>query len=441
MQTTFEKYISDNMLFRKQDKILATVSGGADSVVMLHLIFKAGYYCGIAHCNFKLRGKDSDNDEIFTQQLAEKLKIPFFVKEFDTKKFARKNKYSIEEAARILRYKWFEKIRAENNFTYIATAHHSDDNTETFFINLTAGTGIRGIRGIKNKTGKIVRPLLFAHKQDIEKYCINNNIDYKTDKTNFENKFIRNKFRNKILPMFKEINPAFDKIMKKNIKIFGEIEKIYNKSVDNSYNKCVITKNNQTLININKLKSEVAQETFLFEFLKKYGFNSGQNNDIFNSLDKETGKQFFSKKYRLLKDRKYLIIIENKISQFTEKQINKNDKKIINPLPLQIETFAENNFAISKNQNIACIDADKITFPLTVRNWKKGDYFYPLGMKGRKLLSDFFTDNKLNIYEKENIYILCSENKIVWIIGKRLDDRFKISKNTKNILKLTILKN
>ncbi len=437
MQTRFEKYISENNLFETKDKILATVSGGADSVVMLHLLLNAGYYCGIAHCNFMLRGKDADDDEIFTQNLANKLKIPFFVARFETKKIAKINKYSIEEAARILRYNWFEEIRKNEKFNYIATAHHANDNTETFFINLTAGTGIRGLSGIKNKIGKIVRPILFAQKNDIEKYCTEKKIKFRTDKSNFENKFIRNKFRNKILPIFKEINPSFHRTMNQNIKILNDIEKIYVNAIKEAKKKCITKKNNQIIIDINNLKSQTAPETFLFEFLKKYNFSSRQSSDIFNSIDKESGKQFFNKKYKLIKDRKHLIITENRVVKFNEKKIKKNKKEITNPIQLKIEIYIRNNnFVIDKNPNIAYIDADKINFPFTVRNWKKGDFFYPLGMRGRKLLSDFFIDNKFNRFQKESIFLLCCGDKIVWIIGKRLDNRFKINKNTKKILKI-----
>ncbi len=435
-----EKYIEENSLFTKKDKILIALSGGADSMVLTDILIKSGYKCAVAHCNFKLRKDDSDKDENFVKNFAETNDIQAFTTSFNTKEFAENNKYSIEEAARILRYEWFEKIRINNDFDFIATAHHSDDNIETFFINLTAGTGIRGLSGIKNKNNKIVRPLLFAKRQDIDEYCLSNKMDYCIDKTNFETKYIRNKFRHNVLPAFQEINPAFSDIMIKNISIISDIEKIYFDTVEKAKRICQKHDNNLIYINIEKLNNLVSPKTFLYEFLRPYNFNSSQNNDIFKSISNESGKQFFSKTHKLIKDRNELIIKKKNTFKSCVISINKGVKQVASPLPLKFEIISEKaKFKLQKERTVACLDADKISFPLTIRNWKTGDYFYPLGMKGKKKrLSDFFADNKFNLFEKENIYLLLSGDDIIWIIGKRLDDRYKITKETTEILKITM---
>ncbi len=434
-----QKYIVDNKLFTKENTILVALSGGADSMVLLDILLKNGYKCSAAHCNFKLRGDDADKDEEFVKKNAEINLVQTFTTSFNTRKYAENNKYSIEEAARILRYTWFEKIRTENNFDFIATAHHSDDNIETFFINLTAGTGIRGLSGIKNKNNKIVRPLLFAKRKDIEEYSLANEIDYCIDKTNFETKYIRNRFRHKVLPVFNEINPAFSEIMIKNISIISDIEKIYFNAIKRAKKNCIKQDNKLTYIHLTELLKLISPKTHLYEFLRPFGFNSSQNDDIFKSVFTESGKQFFSKTHKLIKDRNELIIKPNTSTNSCIISIDKGTKEITHPLPLNFEIVQyHDNFEFEKENTTAYFDIDRLSFPLTVRNWKTGDYFYPFGMKGKKkTLSDYFIDNKYNLFEKGNTYLLLSGNDIIWIIGKRSDERYKITKETKEILKIT----
>lgn len=439
MENRFQEFIHTFKYIDEKDKILVAFSGGADSVALAVLLKKTGYKIALAHCNFQLRGQDSDNDEYFCEQFAQNEGLKLFKIKFDTTDYATKNKISIETAARELRYNWFEKIRMANNYKFIATAHHLNDNIETVLLKLCAGTGIKGLAGIKVKNKKIIRPLLFAKRSEIEEYCKNNNLLYRTDKTNFENKYSRNKIRNLIIPHFKEINPGFEKTFAKNIEIFNDIKIIYNNAVTKVKDKCVEKKAGYTYINIKKLKKQKPVKTFLYEIIKEYGFNSSDARDIKKSLKSEAGKTFLSSEYILVRDRKHLII----------KSLHKNEKQ------LQIEITELNNivtisgfqlsklkmsenFEIPKSRNIAVLDFDKVKFPIIIREFKEGDYFYPLGLNGKKNLSDFFNDLKINKFEKESISIFESDNKILWIANYRIDNRFKISPSTQTILKIEI---
>ncbi len=439
MKAKFIKFIKENNLFEKSDKILVAISGGADSVVLADLLFENGFDFGLAHCNFKLRGDESDKDEIFCNDLAKKYNTKIFTTSFQTAEFAAQNKQSIELAARNLRYKWFEKIKTENNYKYIATAHHLNDNIETFFLKIIAGTGIRGFAGIKMKNKNIVRPLLFAKKSEIENYCSENKIDFRTDNSNFDNKYTRNKLRINILPLFLEINPNFENAFAKNFEIISDIQKIYNKSVKKYYKKCVEIEGKYTKINIKKLQNSKTPKAYLYEFIRKFGYNYSDVSDIFNSLNNQSGKIFYSKNFSLLKDRDYIFIKENEESKNMFIEIlyfkNSNNLKGFN---FEIIENPETNI-LPENNKTAFFDAEKIEFPIIIRNTVNGDFFYPLGMKNKKNLSDFFTDLKLNIFEKQDSLVMESNEKIFWIVDKRIDDRFKITQKTNRILKITHL--
>jgi len=438
----FIKYIEDNRLFSQETEILTAVSGGADSIALLDLLIRGNFRCSIAHCNFNLRGEESDADEIFVMETAAKYNIKFWGTSFDTAEFARSGKYSIEEAARILRYEWFEKIRNENRCHFIATAHHADDNAETFLINLIKGTGIRGISGIKNVNNKIVRPLLFAHRDDIENYCSQNNLHYRTDKTNFETKYVRNKIRHKIVPLFEEINPNFKQTMRANLLRFSELEKIYFDAVAIAEKKCVSQDKLFTKININELKKTQAPHSYLFEFLRTFNFNSSICDDIFDNLETNSGKLFTSSTHEAIKDRTEIIVRKTVPKQITKLLIQSIDNKVDTSCNLHFEIFDKPmNFQISSDTEIALLDADKIRFPIVIRNYEEGDYFYPLGMNRKKLLSDFFIDLKMNLFEKEEILIVATEMDIIWVTNKRIDNRFKITPETKLILKISPIEN
>jgi tRNA(Ile)-lysidine synthase len=431
MLEEFKKFVIKNSLLKKGSKILIAVSGGRDSVVLCELFYKAKFPFAIAHCNFQLRGKESNDDEIFVKKMASKYSVEFFSKSFETEKSSKENKMSIQEAARFLRYEWFEKIRSKNNFDFIATAHHKDDELETFFINLIRGTGIAGLHGILAKRGRIIRPLLFAGRKEIDEFVRINKLQFREDSSNTSDKYLRNKIRHKIMPLFEEANPSFRSTLSEEIRRLSEVEKVYNYFID--ANEKQILKGNS--ISVSALKKKPFASVLLYEILRKYQFNSTVSEEIFSSLNSESGKQFFSPTHRLVKDRKSFIITEFIPSKAKKKIfVSQNEKTLISPFKMEFCMVDNtNSFKISNDNKIACFDFDKLKFPLEIRKWKAGDFFYPLGMNKKKKLSNFFIDLKFSIPEKENVWLLCSGGQIIWVAGHRIDNRFKITEQTKKI--------
>lgn len=422
-------------MFDKSKRILVAVSGGMDSVLLLHLLNEVGFNIGVAHCNFMLRDDDSEKDEKFVNQLAKSFNVPFYTKKFDTLNYATKNKISIQMAARDLRYEWFEEIRKKYNYEVIAVAHHQDDEVETFFINLIRGTGIAGLHGIKAKTGKIVRPLLFTGRKEIEEYVKKNKIKFREDKSNKSTKYLRNKIRLQLIPMLKELNPEIESTVKSDIQRIKQIENIFQKLVKEKQEEIQSTEGNITKFNISKLLQLQNQELFLYEFLKPYGFSGDIIQQILKSLKAESGRQFLSDSYRLVKDRKFLIISPHQADAVLESFIvTKGYKELLAPVHLKFsEINVAKKIAIDRDKNIANLDLDKLQFPLHIRKWERGDYFIPFGMKGKKKLSDYFTDIKLSLIEKENTWLLCNGDDIIWVIGHRIDERYKVAARTKKV--------
>lgn len=444
MLAKFSKYINNNNLYTKDDKILLAISGGTDSVALLHLFHLAGFDIGLAHCNFTLRGSESDSDEQFVKELATKYDIKAHFISFNTKQFAKESKLSIEMAARELRYNWFNELCNEFNYSKIATGHHANDSIETLLINLTRGTGINGITGIKPQNGNIIRPLLFATRVQIETYIKEEKLEFRTDSSNNSNEFIRNFFRNDIIPKLKEINPSFESTMIQNIENFNNTASIYNKEIENfKFQICrerkQVSKNkNQKLyIIIQKLLKLEHKSTVLYEILSDYGFTFDSTRKILKCTNGESGKVFYSQTHKLLIDREE-IIVEKKSDQEVSLLVSSIDNFNILPIDLKVDQMKIEDFKLIKDNLVACIDSEKINYPLTLRKWKEGDFFYPLGMKNRKKLSDFFIDQKIDRFTKESTWILESDYQIVWIVGLRLDDRFKVTKNTKQVIKLTL---
>ncbi len=443
----FKNFIDKENLFNPEDEILLAVSGGPDSVFLCELFHLAGYKFGIAHCNFQLRGKDSDLDELFVKQMAKRYNSPFYCKHFDTKKYASENNISIEMAARFLRYKWFYKLLDDENYKYIATGHHLDDQIETLFINFLRGTGIKGLHGILPKQHHILHPLLFTYRKDIEKFLLENNLSYRIDRTNKSLNIIRNKFRHSILPLLKEINPNYKNIITKNIERLREAELIYKTQINNKKNKVIQERDNKTFISIEQLKNLHPIRTYLFEFLAPYDFNFSVVENIIDSLNNISGKQFFSHSHRLIKDRNNLIITKRAETQHPNKMevnvrdyfINENDSLIKEPVKLEIRKITNENYKIPKDKNTSSLDIDKLKFPLILRKWQKGDFFYPFGMYKKKKLSDYFIDQKFSLIDKENTWLLCSKNIIVWIVGQRPDNRFRITKYTKIVYQVKLI--
>ena len=429
-------YNKQECLFNTKDTILLTVSGGVDSIVMCHLFHAAGLKFAMAHCNFQLRGEESNTDEQFVKQLALSYQVPFHTIQFDTKAYVKKNKLSTQVAARDLRYEWFEKIRKENNYSYIATAHHQGDVIETFFINLLRGTGISGLRSIVPKQGKIIRPLLFTTRKEILDYSEANKIAYREDSSNASDHYLRNKIRHHLIPALNELHPAAESSIIHSIDRLRDAEAIYKQSIEDVRSRICVEKNNTICISIIDLKKLSPVSTYLYELLKPYGFNSSTAGEIVNSLDGESGKEFFGPSHRLVKDRDFLLIESFNTTETPSVYFISKDQVDLETPYLNLE-FRSKPYSpeinLSKTDDFALIDKDKLQFPLTIRKWQTGDTFQPFGMKGKKKLSDFFIDKKLSLIEKENTWILCSGDDIVWVIGMRLDERFKISTTTKSV--------
>lgn len=438
MLEAFLKNCSEKKLIKPGQKVLLAISGGIDSMVLLYLFEKSGFDYGIVHCNFQLRGNESDEDEEFVKREVLIHGVPAFFQTFDTREYAQINGISIEMAARELRYEYFEKIRSENNYDFIATAHHSDDLIETFFLNLSRKTGIKGLTGIKDKAGNIIRPLLFAGRDDIEAFAAENYIEYREDSTNSEVIYQRNFLRHKILPLFTELNPSFKKNILASIENLKDAASVYTGFLESEKEKAVKDAIDSLIVDIDTLQQSAYPKLLLLEILSAYGFNSAVVDEVFQSLDSDSGKQFFSKTHRLVKDREKLFISAIEDNGNKIYYIEAGDRQLFQPFDVNLETQAAEGYKIRKEKNIACVDLDKLQFPLLIRKWQQGDYFQPLGMTGLKKVSDFFIDEKLPLHEKENTWLLCSGEKIVWIMGQRIDNRFKITPKTKNILQIEI---
>ncbi len=431
----FSEFINSEKLFPPHSPILLAVSGGADSVTLTELFYRTKQNFGIAHCNFQLRGKESDEDEAFVAALAEKMGVKFFSVRLETEKFTTEKKLSIQMAARELRYDWFEKIRKENGYHFIATAHHLNDSIETVLLNLVKGTGIAGMHGILPKNGKVIRPLLFAKRSEIETFVKENKIKFRVDSSNELTKYERNKIRLQVIPLLRNINPQFEESVAKSIRYFSDVEQIYKKEINRLSKKLLQQEGNGFRISIGTLKNLQGVQTVLFEILKPFHFNESIVQKIIECLNGESGKQFFSSSHRIIRDRKYLLISPVEEEQQQEYLLEiKNQKLSIRHLSMVTEIKEVASFKIPNDSTINCLDISKLKSPLIIRRWKKGDYFYPLGMNNKKKkISDYLIDRKIPLTEKENIYVLDVAGRIACIIGERIDERFKIKTSTEKI--------
>ncbi len=442
MLSDFQKHINNKFSFLKSKKLLIAFSGGLDSLVLTHLFSVLKYDVSLAHCNFRLRGIESDLDEKFAMQKAKDLDIKYYINSFNTSDYAKKNKQSIQMAARELRYTWFQKLMQENNFDYLLTAHHADDNLETFLINLTRGTGLEGLTGIPEINQKTIRPLLVFSKVQLENYAKTNSLSWREDKSNADTKYLRNKIRHDLIPILKEINPSFISSFNHTLNNLKGSDHIIKDRIKNVHQQVFSEENDIIKISIQKLKKLNEPKSYLFELLKDFGFTEW--NDVFDLLDSQSGKQILSKTHRLIKDREYLLL--EKINSKTPRQFeileptNQLEIESFQIIFEEVDSFNQEVYKKNRSNHVVYIDKDLLIFPLLVRKWQKGDYFCPLGMQGKKKLSKYFKDEKLTLFEKENIWLLCSDNKIVWVINHRSDERFKITEQSKNILKVEIKK-
>ncbi len=435
MTDEFKKFISENKIIKPGDKILLTVSGGIDSMVMAHLFLKQNYKTGIAHCNFSLRDGESDKDEELVRNFASDHDIPFFNIRFETKSYAKKNRLSVQMAARELRYKWFEEVRENNGYDSIAVAHNLNDNIETLLINLIRGTGLTGMTGMKPVNNRIIRPLLFATRQEITAYCKKHKITFREDRSNADTKYTRNKIRHLVIPVLKEINPSIELTLNETAGRFSGYNEIISGYISNLRRTISSEKEKFITFNISQLKPYLHNKSVLFELFEPYGMSNALLTDLIKVINGKTGGQVITGTHRMIKNRKDLIVSEKEIPSDKEYTINKLQDFISAPgiRSAKIVRITD-TYLIPSDPSIACIDYEKVIFPLTIRKWKTGDHFYPLGMNRKKKLSDYFIDNKYSKLDKENIFILESGGNIVWIIGDRIDNRFKISSSTTRVL-------
>jgi tRNA(Ile)-lysidine synthase len=433
----FRKYIEDNHLFGSQDYILLAVSGGLDSMVMSHLFLTGGYKFAIAHCNYCLRGAESDKDEDFVRQYAACNGFTFYSRRFDTTAYAKKFGISVQMAARNLRYEWFESIRKEHHLDYIAVGHNMNDNVETLLINLTRGTGLNGLTGMKPVSDKVVRPLLFATREEIISYGKQNNVAYREDQSNLETKYTRNKIRNLILPVLKKINPSVEYAINDTAHRLSETGEIISDYINDLRVHLSVKGEKETIFSIDKLNNYLNNSTIIFELFRPFGITGQRVKDLINILHGSPGGQVLTDTHRFIRDRQDLIITpvtgKNEISVAIR---NIND--LVNfPGIVSAGIFDIGpDFRFTEDPFVAELDLEMVLFPLLIRTWKKGDYFYPLGMKDKKKLSDYFIDRKYSLDKKESTLLLESGGMIAWIIGERIDDRFRINESTSKVLRI-----
>jgi len=437
----FTDFIEQNTLFNNNSKVLAAVSGGKDSVLMAHLLKASGFNFGIAHCNFQLRGDESIRDLHFCRHLALQLSVPFHTVDFDTLNYAAAQKVSTQMAARDLRYQWFEQVRQEAGYDVISLAHHQNDTIETILLNLTRGTGIAGLHGILPKNGLLVRPLLFLTRNEIDAIGKEENLRFVEDSSNASSKYARNKIRLEVIPKLKELNPALEQTFENNRQRFHELELLLEQKTTELKEQIIVKQENEMHFNLDAIRKLRPQKLLLFNLLQEYGFNEASINDLITVLDKHSGKTFESANYRLLLDRDKLILTDkNKLSDLPlligreEKEVNYNGYKL--------NLLHDDSPLIVKNNPLAVsIDADLLVYPLVLRSWQQGDYFYPIGMKTRKKLSDFFIDQKVPLHKKDSIPLLVNGNdEIIWVGGYRPDNRYKVTDNTKKVTIFELLK-
>ncbi len=440
MDIRVQSFINNEKLLRPQAKVIVGLSGGADSVALLHILHSLGYQCVAAHCNFKLRNEESDRDESFVREFVDDFNIPAFFINFETIEYAKSHNISIEMAARDLRYAWFERIRKEQDASAIAVAHHIDDNVETLLMNLVRGTGLRGMTGIPVRNGYVIRPMLCCTREEILKYLVRFNLQFVEDSTNASSDYMRNKFRNEVIPLLEEINPSAKQVLAQTIDRFKGIQSEFQTYMSKLTTEIVEYKNGDVYIDIESLKCEPHPATVLFELTYFYGFHPDQVQDIVNHLDSISGKLFISETHRLVKDRKKLIITKIEKVDSNEIFVSDNLEEIFSPIHLQFLIQKNStDFQFSTESKRVHIDADKLKFPLSIRTWREGDSFVPFGMKGNKKISDFYIDQKLSINDKEKTYLLFSGQDLVWVVGLRLDNRYRITEKTKKILEVSLI--
>ena len=430
----FKDHIDKSLSFLKGKQLLLACSGGVDSVVLAHLSVSIGLDITLAHCNYKLRGTESEEDETFVRQLAKTLGVKVVVKSFNTLEEVTSKRGSLQMVARDLRYQWFNQLLDNEGFSYVLTAHHADDSLETFLINLSRGTGIGGLSGIPEQNGRVIRPLLAFSQENILQYAKAERIEWREDSSNLESKYLRNKIRHGIVPLLSELHPTFLENFQQTQTHLQQTNALLHYYFEEIKASLFVTEGDFIKINIARLKEYNSLEPILYGLFQEYGFTAWE--DIKELLEAMSGKAVFSKTHRLLKDRDYLLLSKLEIDKDEQFFIQENDMALQFPIHLKMEMVK----TVEKSErNVVFLDKEKLNFPLLLRNWEKGDYFYPFGMKGKKKLSKFFKDEKVDVISKERQWLLCSDQEIVWVVGRRPDERFKVDGTTQNIIKITLV--
>ncbi len=436
----FEKYVAENELFTHEDKILLTVSGGVDSMVLMSLTAAAGYKFGVAHCNFQLRGKESDEDEVLVEHEAKRLGVEFFNKRFDTTAEMERTGESMEMAARRLRYAWFKELCDEHDYTVIAIAHHINDSIETFFINMLRGTGLRGLTGINNHVGRIVRPLMFTNRKEIHDYAVAHRIPFREDSSNRSTKYLRNKVRLGLIPMLREIVPQFTTIMRRNVSRLSQAQDFITSSMNIIKQSVIEISGDMRTIKVQNINELLPRNFVIYEILSsEYGFKGDVVDALCHALDNNsTGRRFYAREWVAVVDRGDIVVSPIMEDDDCEVVVERRTLRSYVGGSVLYYQYCDIDFidTLDQGENVALIDADKLKYPLHLRRWREGDWFQPFGMSGRKKISDYLIDKKVSMAQKSRQFVLLSGDDIVWVVGRRLDDRFAITKRTERVLRV-----